>query len=127
MFSALMCLWGGSGPHQEAPPHHLLDSLDFCDSSEEELELEEEAEDDDMVVCPRSDSVIGLSSILEENESGSVSELLEKQKLYRRYPLMYLKHFHSGKRKFLLRGKSFKCHVVKRFVGNRQNTSILQF
>ena len=100
MFSALMGLWGGSGPSQEAPPLHLLDSLDFCDSSEEELELEEE--DGDMVVCPRSDSVIGLSSILEENETGSVSELLEQQKLYRRYPCMYLKHLYSGKRKFLL-------------------------
>lgn len=91
MFAAatkLFHFWGEGVAQagEEAPPEYLLDSLDFQDSSDDELEEDCSVED--------------LETILEEDcivseTSSNVEQNCEKQKLYQRYSRTYLRHLIS--------------------------------
>ena len=99
MFSAasrLIGLWGADdGP--EEPPAHLLDCLDFVESSsEEETDCSDDIEDNILNFCDeqnqQQDVVSDNSETLDvTSKSPSPTESSDTQKLFHRYARMYLK------------------------------------
>ena len=103
MFSAasrLIGLWGADdGP--EEPPAHLLDCLDFVESSsEEETDCSDDIEDNILNFCDKQNQQQDVVSDNSEkmgflskspSKSPSPTESPDTQKLFHRYARMYLK------------------------------------
>ena len=99
MFSAasrLIGLWGADdGP--EEPPAHLLDCLDFVESSsEEETDCSDDIEDNILNFCDKQNQQQDVVSDNSETldvppKSPSPTESSDTQKLFHRYARMYLK------------------------------------
>ena len=99
MFSAasrLIGLWGADDEAEE-PPAHLLDCLDFVESSsEDENDCSDDIEENTLNVCdeqnPQQDVVSDNSEKKDfPSKSPSPTESLDTQKLFHRYARMYLK------------------------------------
>ena len=103
MFSAasrLIGLWGADDEAEE-PPAHLLDCLDFVESSsEDENDCSDDIEENTLNVCdkqnPQQDVVSDNSEKMDfpsksPAKSPSPTESLDTQKLFHRYARMYLK------------------------------------
>ena len=102
MFSAASRLIWGADDEVEEPPAHLLDCLDFVESSSED---EKDASDDDneentLNVCDpqnqhNQDNIVSDNSekmgVLSKSKSPPPTESPDTQKLFHRYARMYLK------------------------------------
>ena len=106
MFSAasrLIGLWGaGDDEAEEEPPAHLLDCLDFVESSsEDEIDCSDNIEENTLNVCDEQNQqqdIIGDNSekMGVSSKSPSISpsppaESPDTQKLFHRYARLYLK------------------------------------
>ena len=102
MFSAASRLIWGADDEVEEPPAHLLDCLDFVESSSEDEKdfSDDDNEENTLNVCdPQNqhnrDNIVSDKSekmgVLSKSKSPPPTESPDTQKLFHRYARMYLK------------------------------------
>ena len=98
MFSAASRLIWGANDEVEEPPAHLLDCLDFVESSSEDEKdfSDDDNEENSLNVCDSQNQhhqdAVSDSEIMDVlSKSPPPTESLDTQKLFHRYARMYLK------------------------------------